>query len=200
MKNNAKLKKRYFIILLLIISFMAMQSISAQSGSFMSKSFVKNLIVGVKELMKSNEPVEVLIDEMIPATSNKKTINSKSVVFEVYIEIKTALANFFADGKYLSGLYIDNSGIYDIANGSFFDVTHYLKEEPKDRFLIEGTYKGKFYIILTLSNEIPYFGDFLNESFNKDESLANRYIKHALKEIQKTNANVFFFELDSTNL
>jgi hypothetical protein len=171
----------------------------AQSSAFLDKAYNKELISETKKLMKDSGPVSIKIDEMIKAT-DKGTIGGLPKIFELYISIKSNSTNFFEGGKYLSGLYIDDSGIYDIANGSFFDAKHLLTKEPQERFVIEGTKLGKFYIILTLSSEVPYFGDFLNEKFNADDKLGQRYVENVLEEIKNKDANVFVFELDSTKL
>lgn len=191
------MKKKLICAFILIIAVVAFQTISAQSG-FLSNSFTNSLVETAGNLMESNNLVVVEQDDLLKAESDKM-INGLPVAFELFIKIEATQATYFDDGKYLSGLYVDDSGVYDIANGSYFDSKHYLREEPKERFIIEGTKQGKFYLILTLSNEVPYFGDFLNETFN-NEILGRRYVENALKEIERVNADVFVLEIDSSSL
>ncbi|MFW5800197.1 MAG: hypothetical protein ACOCV8_05210 [Spirochaetota bacterium] len=194
------MKKKLILLALIVFAFLiSMQGIMAQNTSFLNETFMNNLLEEAKGLMEENENVTVEMNEIIPAEGNK-LINNQPVVFELYVTIKSSVEAFFENGQYLSGIYIDNSGIYDIANGSFFDAKHYLREEPKERFLVEGTKQGRFYIIFTLSREVPYFGDFLNEPFNNQQNLGERYVNNVIEEMKDKNANVFVLELDSSNL
>jgi hypothetical protein len=193
-------KKLLLLIALIFILAFSLQIISAQ-GSFMNRSYIKSLLSETTEMMKNVKGVMIEVNEMFKSSSNK-TINGLPVAYELYVSIKSNIDGYFPEtGKYLSGLYLDDTGIYDIANGAYFDETNYMPVEPIERYVIEGTKNGKFTLILMISEKVPYFGDFLSpavEPLNSYETLGQRYVNNALLQMKEVNADVFVFELDST--
>jgi hypothetical protein len=195
------MKKKILIIIALVFFVVFSLQILTAQGNFMNKSYINNLIEGAKDMQDSVQGVTIEIDEMFQSSANK-TINGLPVAYELYISITSDIEGYFPEtGKYLSGLYIDDTGIYDIANGAYYDETNYMPEQPQERFIIEGTKNGGFVLILMMSEQTPYFGDFISpviEPMNDNNTLGRRYAENALMEMEDKNADVFVFELDST--
>jgi hypothetical protein len=195
------MKKKLFIILVLIFAItFSLQVLSAQ-GNFMESSYINTLINSTKEIQSGVQDVTLEVAEKFQSDTNK-TINGRPVAYELYISISSDMEGYFLEtGKFMSGLYIDDSGIYDIANGAYFNETFFMQEAPQDRFVIEGTKEGRFALILTMSDQVPYFGDFISpqyEGMNDNVKLGQRYVENVLEEIDDKHADVFVFELDST--
>lgn len=157
--------------------------------SVLGKDFTQDLLNKAGGL--SNSAIS-LKDNMAPA-EDTGTIGGNPKVWELYVSIETEDEALFGhNGLWLAGLYIDSSGMYDIANGTFFDDKHLITESKLDeRFIIEGTQTNEFVLVLTLSNQEPYFGDFLRESHNADDTLGKRYVENVIEELEEQEAFVY---------
>ncbi len=179
------------------VTYPEKSSKNVELKSILDRQCAKTLI---NEAGKFTNSAISLKDSIAPATDTG-TIGGHPKVWELYVSIETEDEALFGhNGLWLAGLYIDQSGIYDIANGTFFDDKHLITESKLDeRFIIEGTQEDDFVLVLTLTNQEPYFGDFIRESHNADNTLGRRYVQNILRELEEQEAFVYVLEHNPSN-
>ncbi len=196
MKGKIKLIPLFIVALFVIFP---LASMFGQDSDFVNGDFVGDILSSVEEFDQGSFSIEIV---SLEAPKGSQNFYNQKALYKLQTEVKVKDKSMLGEGKYLTGLVIDEEGVFDLGNmftsedksGGYTPMI-YPDPEKNDKYQTYfGTTKGKQILIGVISDEIPYFGNIYNNFLLKSKRAKSRYIENLVSKLKDSDAQVFVLE------